>query len=348
MPSKAQLVIKARRAAVRHGVDPDIFQRLIQQESGYNPRARSPAGAIGIAQWLPSTAKAMGVDPWNVDSALDGAARYVKNGLDKYGSYTASLSTYNSGSPTGYKHIAETRNYVKSILGGSNPVVTKGNRRVPASVRQQLLALQPSSVADLPVQTGQLPELTQTTRPHVAVSAPFAPEVLQIAPRSPLGGSIEDKLAQIASQRQALPPAPQQSVVATRAGSFTLPGAQGGGTIKGSGGWGGSKGVVESLAHVSNLTPGSTKRTPRENAAVGGSPTSDHLTTNKSSYATDLIGDNLEAGARRVAKKLGIPNYQPNRIYTVTRGGYRIQLIFGAKVGHDDHVHVGAERVGRR
>jgi len=115
----------ARQAAQRNGVDPDIFQRQIQQESGFNPSAQSPAGAQGIAQFMPATAQGMGVDPSDPYASLDGAARLMKQHLDRYGATTAghwqpttrALATVDKygGVPA---VRAETQTYIKNILGG--------------------------------------------------------------------------------------------------------------------------------------------------------------------------------------------------------------------------------------
>jgi hypothetical protein len=116
---------EARKAARRHGINPDIFERQINQESGFNPDARSPAGARGIAQFMPATARGMGVNPDNPTQALDGAARLMSSYVKKYGNYKDALVAYNAG-PGGVGHPpAESRNYVSAILGGKNPTVSK-------------------------------------------------------------------------------------------------------------------------------------------------------------------------------------------------------------------------------
>jgi soluble lytic murein transglycosylase-like protein len=114
----------ARQAAQRYGVDPDIFQRQIQQESGFNPTAQSPAGAQGVAQFMPETARGMGVDPSDPYASLDGAARLMRQNLDRYGGdYPKALAAYNAGPGNvdkygGVPPFAETQTYVKNILGG--------------------------------------------------------------------------------------------------------------------------------------------------------------------------------------------------------------------------------------
>src|ERR1044072_7234166 len=113
---------EARRAARRHGLDPNIFERQIQQESGFQPHVVSPAGARGIAQFMPATARGMGVNPDNPTQALDGAARLMSSYVKKYGSYKNALIAYNAGpGRVGQSLPAETQNYIKTILGGSNP-----------------------------------------------------------------------------------------------------------------------------------------------------------------------------------------------------------------------------------
>lgn len=81
------------------------------------------------------------------------------------------------------------------------------------------------------------------------------------------------------------------------------------------------------------------KRTPAENAAVGGSPTSDHLTTSKGAYAADLPAD--DDLAKRIAKRLGMRSHTGTN--EVTKGGYRYQMIWQDD-GHYDHIHLGARK----
>lgn len=124
--------LAADRAADRHGINRRIFRAMIQQESGFNPNARSPAGAQGIAQFMPATAKGYGVNlsDRRVSDDLDGAARYLAANLKRTGgNYTQALSIYNSGRPDGFKHISETANYVKTILGNAG---TRGDKSAPA------------------------------------------------------------------------------------------------------------------------------------------------------------------------------------------------------------------------
>lgn len=110
----------ARQAAQRYGLDPNIFERQINQESGFNPNAVSPAGAIGIAQIMPGTARSWGVNPRDPVAALDAAARNMANYVKQFGSYRNALIAYNAGpGAVGRKDLpAETQHYVSIILGG--------------------------------------------------------------------------------------------------------------------------------------------------------------------------------------------------------------------------------------
>ncbi len=113
----------ARSVARQHGVPEDLFLRLVQQESGWNPTARSHKGAIGLAQLMPGTARVLGVDPNDPQQNLEGGARYLSQQYRKFGSWRLALAAYNAGPGAVEKHggvppYRETRNYVKIILGG--------------------------------------------------------------------------------------------------------------------------------------------------------------------------------------------------------------------------------------
>lgn len=112
----------ARQDARRYGLDPNIFERQINQESGFNPNSTSGAGAQGIAQFMPSTAKGLGINPNNPRQALQGAAKLMSGYVKKYGSYSKALEAYNGGpGVVGHSLPAETQNYVKIILNGHDP-----------------------------------------------------------------------------------------------------------------------------------------------------------------------------------------------------------------------------------
>ncbi len=112
----------AKAVARKHGVPEDLFLRLVQQESGWNPGAVSVKGATGLAQLMPGTAEILGVDINDPKANLEGGARYLKMMYDKFGSWKLALAAYNAGPGAVEEHdgippYAETENYVKAILG---------------------------------------------------------------------------------------------------------------------------------------------------------------------------------------------------------------------------------------
>jgi soluble lytic murein transglycosylase-like protein len=126
---KQGYVALAQADALAAGIPPDLFVRQINQESGFNPDSLSPAGAEGIAQFMPDTAGEMGIDPWNPVQSLQAAAQYMaaKNRLYN-GDYTKALASYNAGSGRVASAVnrcgdawlscmpAETQAYVQKIM----------------------------------------------------------------------------------------------------------------------------------------------------------------------------------------------------------------------------------------
>ncbi|GAC1357184.1 MAG: hypothetical protein NVS2B12_07420 [Ktedonobacteraceae bacterium] len=95
---KSQYVAIAQADAQKYGISPYYFVNQIQQESHFDPYAQSDAGAVGIAQFEPATAAGMGINPYDPNSALDGAARYMANLQAQYGGdYAKALAAYNGG-----------------------------------------------------------------------------------------------------------------------------------------------------------------------------------------------------------------------------------------------------------
>jgi soluble lytic murein transglycosylase-like protein len=112
----------AKAAARKHGVPEDLFLRLVQQESGWNPGAVSHKGATGLAQLMPGTASKLGVDIDDPEENLEGGARYLRMMYDKFGTWKLALAAYNAGPGAVEEHdgvppFAETKSYVAAILG---------------------------------------------------------------------------------------------------------------------------------------------------------------------------------------------------------------------------------------
>lgn len=126
---RSQLVAIAQQDAVNAGINPTYFVRQINQESGFNPNAVSPGGAEGIAQFEPSTAAGLGINPFDPIQALQAAAQMMARYYQKYGDYAKALAAYNAGPATlqnaenscGANWLscmpAQTQNYVRVIMG---------------------------------------------------------------------------------------------------------------------------------------------------------------------------------------------------------------------------------------
>ena len=115
----------AKAAAHKHGVPVDLFLRLVQQESGWNPKALSHAGAMGLAQLMPGTAAKLRVDPKDPQQNLEGGARYLAQQFRTFGTWRLALAAYNAGPGAVQKYggvppYKETRNYVRIIAGKSS------------------------------------------------------------------------------------------------------------------------------------------------------------------------------------------------------------------------------------
>lgn len=109
-------------ATQRYGLPQGMLAAVARAESGFNPRAVSSAGAQGLMQLMPGTARGLGVDPMNPAQAIDGAARMLSRDLRKFGSTSLALAAYNAGAGAvqrygGIPPYPETQQYVRRVLG---------------------------------------------------------------------------------------------------------------------------------------------------------------------------------------------------------------------------------------
>lgn len=110
------------KAGARYGVSPALLSAVARQESGYDPTAVSSAGAQGLMQLMPATARGLGVsNSFDPTQAVDGAARLLHDLLDRFGRTDLALAAYNAGPGAvlrydGIPPYPETKNYVRSVM----------------------------------------------------------------------------------------------------------------------------------------------------------------------------------------------------------------------------------------
>jgi soluble lytic murein transglycosylase-like protein len=115
--------------AAKYDVSPSLIEAMVWQESRWRTNARSPAGARGLAQLMPGTARDLGVNPDDPMANLEGGVRYLRQQLDAFdGDVEKALAAYNAGPARvmragGIPNIRETQNYVATIMARlSQPV----------------------------------------------------------------------------------------------------------------------------------------------------------------------------------------------------------------------------------
>ena len=122
---EAVSVDAVKASIVKHsmemGVDPAITLSIAKTESGYRHDTRSPRGAVGVFQLMPSTARRMGLNPYSLDDNDKGGVMYYKSMYQMFGSMQLAIAAYNAGPGTVKRYHAippykETRRYVAKIM----------------------------------------------------------------------------------------------------------------------------------------------------------------------------------------------------------------------------------------
>lgn len=118
----AEIVRMVHEIAAHHALDPALVIAIMRIESAFDPRARSPKGAMGLMQLMPGTAQRFGVrDPWDAAQNLRGGAAYLRFLLERYdGDVTKAAAAYNAGEGAvdkygGVPPYAETTAYVQAL-----------------------------------------------------------------------------------------------------------------------------------------------------------------------------------------------------------------------------------------
>lgn len=125
VPAKYQAAVIA--AAVRYGVPPAFLAAQIDAESGFNPNAVSPDGAIGIAQFMPGTAKSVGLNPHDPIASINAMAKLMAHYRSQFGSWEKALYAYHDGPGAVNTPGPAGLSYARGILGKVGEALSGGS-----------------------------------------------------------------------------------------------------------------------------------------------------------------------------------------------------------------------------
>ena len=153
------LISLIKETAKKLGVDPKLALELAKRESDLNPFAVSKKGAIGIMQLLPSTARLLGVDPFDLEQNIEGGLRYFKSLLEQYnGDVELALAAYNAGPGSverygGVPPYEETKRFVKDITSRYHGSATYyAQENTPSGIRKVVLPDGTILITNLPLE----------------------------------------------------------------------------------------------------------------------------------------------------------------------------------------------------
>ena len=175
--------------AVEMGVDPAIALSIAKTESGYKHETRSPRGAVGVFQLMPSTARRMGLNPYSLDDNIKGGIMYYKSMYQMFGSMQLAIAAYNAGPGTvkRYRSIPpyrETKRYVAKIMADyhylkahTDPAVVAYNNKKKNS--EATKAVKTNTIAE--AKTEETSALTAKT-PEVKTEKIATPKIMASMP----------------------------------------------------------------------------------------------------------------------------------------------------------------------
>lgn len=325
-PARARLKAAARKIANEFGIPVPLFYALISAESGWNPSAVSPAGATGLSQLMPGTARGLGVkDPFDPIQNMRGGAKYLASQFKAFKKWDLALAAYNAGPGAVKKYggippYSETQAYIKKVLKGQT---YGGLSPAPAGPPQQFV------------------------EPSVNVDALFNSAIENLgrmaqgnfSPIASLGSLAEGILTQPAAS-----PAKTSSVLDSPDGGGELTG-----DFDAGGKWAGSLAVADRFAGIAKEF-GLSASGKRDTKLTSSGNVSDHWVGSKNAFAYDLsagVGQ-MNKAAHALARALGISwDGKSELIEDVYKGKFRIQIIYNTPKygGHEDHIHLGVRRV---
>jgi soluble lytic murein transglycosylase-like protein len=131
--SRAAVETLAQHAGARYNVAPELIEAIISNESGFDVGASSPAGAQGLMQLMPSTARSLGVtDAYDPEQNVIAGTRYLRGLLDRFKRLDLAVAAYNAGPNaverySGVPPFAETQAYVRNVVGEYRRRLQAGN-----------------------------------------------------------------------------------------------------------------------------------------------------------------------------------------------------------------------------